>query len=220
MSLSVNMHGKDIPKDVLNLILKNLMPEALVKVCQVCRAFNVLASQDSLFSSRNLRDTFPDSNYIVPVEIGLPYVNKADYVALKRMESQVEDGRGLTFMPLFGTSIVAFTNGIFKGSRKKSVEERKQIVKNLRCEVPTTLAARAFGRTRYRGHPEPLSANRTTLTLCVDEKRNNSTGKTIGLISHIGSLPKETPIDLEEDTNRIREEFGVAGMRQLKVRGA
>ncbi len=106
-----------VPRDVIRLILRHLSPDELFKVCRVCRLFNEVASSNPLWNSYDLRELFPNATFIdrevwqthIDVEKygieleqrGRPCVDKTDYVELKRMESQVEDGMGITIITLF-----------------------------------------------------------------------------------------------------------------------
>jgi hypothetical protein len=56
--------GCEIPKDIFQVIFRHLSPEELLKVCQVCRLFNEVASKNSLWHSYDLREVFPNVTFI------------------------------------------------------------------------------------------------------------------------------------------------------------
>jgi F-box-like len=199
------LSGVEVPKDVLQLIFKLLPPEELLTVNKVCRAWYHISSRDSLWGSFDLREVFPNATFIdkeawktyVDVdkhkleleEKERPYVIKQDYIEIKRMESRVEEGQGITILTLpkgltfnkvkafaashkignktdfeniwariteeLGnkeieeTTTVAITNGIFKGSRNKSVEEQKKLVEGLNCEMPGLVSVAALAIMRF-----------------------------------------------------------------------
>ncbi len=112
----ISMGGAQVPRVVIQLILRHLSPDELFKACRVCKLFNEVASSNPLWNSYDLREVFPKATFIdrevwqthIDVEKygieleqkGRPCVDKTDYVELKRMESQVEGGRGITIMTL------------------------------------------------------------------------------------------------------------------------
>lgn len=112
----VETGGYWVPKNIIQLIFRQLPPEELLKVGLVCRVWYQIASSDSLWNSYDLKEVFPQATFIdrgvweayIDLEKnglilegeGRPCVDKWDYIDLKRIELEVVDKMGISILTL------------------------------------------------------------------------------------------------------------------------
>jgi hypothetical protein len=129
--------------------------------------------------------------------------------------------KSLGDVQLSKTVTVAITNGVFIDSRNKSVEERKKIVEDLKCEVPGILAATNLGIMRFIMSPDEapvrlFSGNpKWTWTLCIDKKKDEITGEIVEVFTLFGGFGLDGPT--VENYFCDSENEGVAGLWEFKV---
>lgn len=117
--------------------------------------------------------------------------------------------------------IVAMTNNVFIDSKGRSVEERKQILKDMKCKPFGILAATRLATMRFCKSPQGaevrlFSDNPPTWTLCIDEKKDEATGEIVEVLSHFGGFALAGPyVDYFGDYAAGSD--GVAGLREFKV---
>ncbi|MBS0629868.1 MAG: hypothetical protein JSS30_06555 [Verrucomicrobia bacterium] len=120
------------------------------------------------------------------------------------------------------TITVVIANGILEGSRGLGVSQRMWMLEDLKCRPLTLREAVDFGLMVYRMSPADAPVRlfgddpKSTHTLCVDEEKNENSGRISRFFSNYGNFVPAGP-----DVSSLyfaHHFYGVSGLREFKVR--
>lgn len=228
-------YNLQLPRGVIELILKKLSLRDVLNSRLVSRAFNVIASGNTLWNSFNIRHLFPSAKFLLN-EGDQPICSMEDYIVIKHMASKVEGKKNVTILSLsekeclneYATdenlslridptikealgnksqrSIVAISNGVVDGTKEVCSLRREKIVENLHCVPATALALSALG---IRSPAPDQIFDDNTASLCVDQNQIRSV---VGGNRTYGFYVNDFNLSVD-DENPFH---GIACMRELK----
>lgn len=228
-------YNLQLPRGVIELILKKLSLRDVLNSRLVSRAFNVIASGNTLWNSFNIRHLFPSAKFLLN-EGDQPICSMEDYIVIKHMASKVEGKKNVTILSLsekeclneYATdenlslridptikealgnksqrSIVAISNGVVDGTKEVCSLRREKIVANLHCIPATALALSALAIRSPA--PEQIFDDRTA-SLCLDQNQLHSV---VGGNRTNGFYVSDFNLSVDDE----HPFHGIACMRELK----